>query len=262
MFGANCQINNGLGNFTFLSDVVPKCKEIFYNFLHDVIPTPEIVYSNHPGLEKFNKKKILIIGGGGSSNKLLNYDTLISEDNYDYIWSLNTFFLHPQIQKLKLDLVSFGPDTMDLDHEQKADYLNKFNPLVGLELHYKLYGSPERNKSIKYINEQYALNKIFFFQTKWYSILGGGVRLLILACVLGVKEISFVGFDGYSAGLSGSHSFEPGKKSLPSRLALYSDKNGRYAYEYELFWHYIREKFPQTNIISVDRDNPYHIKVK
>ena len=221
----------------------------------------EIVYSNHPSLKKFKNSKILIIGGGGSTNKLLNFNKI--EKEYDYIWSLNTFFLHPILNQIPIALASFGPDTIPAINSQ-LDYLNEFNPLIFIEYHYKWYGGSDRTKIIKYLNEEfYDLNYLIFGQVKFYSLLGGGIRLIILACALGAKEILFIGFDGYKGYLDENpHSFELGKRSLPSRLVLYQDKDARYFYEYNLFWNYIKEKFPKTNIISIDKENPYHQMVK
>ncbi len=259
MYGKNASLNNGLSNNTFLQDIVPVYKKDFYNFQYELMINNEIVYSNHPSLKKFKNSKILIIGGGGSVNNFIDFNTIESE--YDFIWSLNSFFNHPKIKNIQIDLCSFGPDNIPAIDGQ-LEYLDQFNPLVFIEYHYKWYGGSDRTKIIKYLNEEfYNLNYLIFGQVKFYSMVGAGIRLLVLACALGASELSFIGFDGYQAIVDGDHAFEPGKAKLPSRCKLYGNAAGamkQWAYEYELFWHYIKEKFPETHIISIDKANPYH----
>ena len=130
----------------------------------------------------------------------------------------------------------------NIESKDFLNYRNKFEPMIGFEIYHKW----ENFKFDDY-------NNYFLMHTDFYSKLGSCVRMIIFACFLGVKKISFVGLDGPSYIIKGQHAFEKGKTSLPSR---YSPP--LYEWHYKLFWQYIKIRFAEVEFDNLGYGQEYH----
>jgi len=203
MYGSKCQLNYGLGNTTFHEEAGNRIREVFHSFCEPLVFDEHLIYTIN---NKFRGCKLLVLGGGGSTQRWIDSKPAL---NYDTIWSLNSFYKNDYIKNnLKVDLFTVGPE-VDLHDNILLDYLHKHNTIAAVELHQKwgrTFNNPESGKTPEEmkneINEFYKDNKKVF-QTKFYSQLGGGVRLLIYAAHIGVAKIDFIGFDGPQAILDG-----------------------------------------------------------
>lgn len=225
--------------------VLKKANEQFFPQLCDnVIANDQIVYRNISQLVEFKDKNVLIIGGGPSSNSL----TPECIATFDKVVSMNHFFMNPLFGRTKIDLVAVGAGVRLWDHWFKK-YLVDFKPIIAFELHPNWLQYP--------IHGFYRLDSTIFFQTHFYGKIGVGVRLVILMSALGVKSVSFIGFDGPEAILKGQHAFEQGKTALP---ALCNEENAHSVHldHYNKFWAYITEQYPNTQFISIDKTSEYH----
>lgn len=262
MFGTDYDKNHGMDNKDFPEWVGKKMESTFHGFCHPLHYNDNIICSKKEELkEKYKNKHILILGGGGSTLKFLDsleFSKVWALKNPDfYKWTMNNFFKSAKISSYKIDLVSFGPE-VDLQDNYLGEYLNFFQVDVGIELHQKWSREPLNSSLVKEVNDFQNISK-FCFQTKYFSILGSGARLIILACELGVKSISFTGFDGPLAIFEGNHSFEPGKTFLTYRAQGYSkeDTHKLFFNEYQWFWTYIKTNYPNTKIIPLE--DPYKL---
>lgn len=211
-----------------------------------IIQTSEIIYSNRDFLKKYKDSNILIIGGGAST---LSFDWSKNFEEFDFIWSCNHYFQCWKLYDIRVDLVMIMPG-VNLCNLQFLNKINKDNTLCGFEVHDKWMDGR--------LNNFYDKNKMFFSMSKMFSILGIGSRMVILAAELGVRKISFIGFDGYYNNI---HAFEKNKKKWPSGI---NDSNAKaiYTKEYDELWNYMIGKFPATKIISIDKDNILHEKLR
>ena len=178
------------------SRVFPK------NILEDAEVNSEIIFSKASEFEKYKDKSVLIIGGGPSSSE---FD--FSKASPDFTWSVNHFFLSPVINKLKVDMAMIMGEP-DIRSKEFLEYRDRNNIMIGLEIH-------DRWKGYKF--DDY--NNYFLMHTDFYSKLGACVRMIIFACFLKVKKISFIGLDGPKYIAKGQHSFETNKKTLPSAFS-------------------------------------------
>jgi hypothetical protein len=262
MYGTKCQVNFGMGNDKFHEETIPRMREAFACFCEPLVAEPEIIYTNRR-IDKYKDKVLLVLGGGGSTNKYLeNYIF-----NGDYIWSMNSFYKNPIIYKdIHVDLFTVGPE-VDLKDPLLLEYLYKWDTTAAFELHQKWarnFPNPDTGLPVEYYWEEaekfyYDKNKICF-QTKFYSQLGAGVRLLIFAGICKFSRVYFIGFDGPEAILRGDHAFEVGKKQFPRAVQGMNSFNKIKFFEesYKIFWKYIRNLYPDTQFISIDKENKYH----
>lgn len=228
--------SQGDTNFKSLAKV--RADSIFsdYTFYKDVKVTNEIIFSNANFFEKkYKNKKILIFGGGPSTNIFFQKGMPM---NYDFLWSVNHFFLNPYLRNVKIDLamIMLEPNIFSKDF---INYYNEFRPILGFELHDKW-----KSVTIPY-------KECFVMQTRFYGILGACQRMIIFAALLGVQQVDFVGLDGLSAIRNGDHSFQPGKKTLPS---ISSDVV--YDFQYQELWKYLynfRNKTKFNNLSKLAR---------
>lgn len=192
------------------------------------LPAPDLTGTN-----------VLVIGGGGSSSQ-------VSMEGYDYIVSMNHFFLNEKFSQTKIDLVGVGAG-VNLRDVKFLKYIREFNPTLAFEIH------PNWSPT------SYAHLDSFkvFYHTHVYGKIGMAVRLINLAAALGATSISFIGLDGPEAILAGRHAFQPGKTDLPSFL---HEGNASIIHQtqYNHFWSYIRNLYPNTKFISIDKKNKYH----
>ena len=258
MYGSKCQLNYGMGNDTFHLEAGSRIREVF-NFCEPLIYDEYLIYTEN---KLFKDENILILGGGGSTKRWLESNPSL---DYDSIWSLNNFYKNNYIyNNIKVDLFSVGPE-VNVKDPILLDYLYKNNTIAAIELHQKwgrTFNNPETGQTPSQLKDEinlfYDNNKKVCFQTKFYSQLGGGVRLLIYAAHIGVKSISFIGFDGPTAILNGDHAFEKGKVQFPGAVK-HLDNNTKVKFfqqQYSVFWQYFKQIY-KTKVISLD-DNPLH----
>ena len=230
LFGIN-GVNGGKKEF---SDWALHSLNHLFPFTDNIINNSEIVYNHIEDFNKFKDSKILIVGGGPSTKEIEWYNL-----DYDYLFSLNNFFLNPQFEHLKVDLTAVGCE-VDLQSNEFLSYINKYNPILMFEHHNKWLGQRD------YFEALYnSYPKISCFQTRAYGKLGGAIRLLILALYLKAKEIYIIGSDG-CPGLSVKdkkfktpiHSFEKNKTNLPWRIDE-SNAYEIYYHQHKVLWDYL-----------------------
>ena len=83
------------------------CKFLFPTFSDKLKCNSNLIYQDRSVFKDYAGKKILLIGGGDSTNNM-DWDKL---EDYDYVWSVNHFFLHPVLKDKKVDLIYVQPDT-------------------------------------------------------------------------------------------------------------------------------------------------------
>jgi hypothetical protein len=227
------------------------CKFLFPKFSDKLQCNSRIIYQERSEFSNYAGKNILLIGGGDSANSM-NWDKL---DDYDYVWSVNHFFLHPVLKNKKVDLVMLMAEP-DLNSKEWLDYRNKFKPIVGFEI------------NDKWVNHNFDdYEKYFCMHTYVYSMLGACVRMIEFACELGVSGIDFTGLDGVQSILKGKHAFEPGKTTLPGMLTgltrtgrggLEKDAVKIFKASYRSFWERVTEDFPDVSFKNLGGGEEYH----
>lgn len=224
------QIGKGDALFLYPGEFERRCtkamKETFPRFSTDLIGNSEVVFQNHERYENYIGKKLLIIGGGPSTNEVL-WENL----DYDYIWSCNHFYLNPKLKNRKIDLTFIGQE-VKLDDPPLLEYIKKYPDML---LAYELAGKWMYPNNITPGIPTHMKNHICVM-TKFYGVLGAGLRQLIFALSLGFKEIYFVGLDGLPS-INTPHSFQKGKTgsgapNIPGAL-------DRYRLHYTHYWNYI-----------------------
>lgn len=266
MYGTKCNVNYGFTNDLFQTEVPPRIRQAFKNFCEPLHIYDEIIMSEQSFLRKYEKAKVLILGGGGSTQRWLDQGPDLSQ--YDYVWSLNNFFMNDFIREnVHVDLFTVGPG-VNLADEQLNWYLQKHQTVAAFELHQK-WARDFRNSETGQMPEElweeadrfYDNQNKCVFQTKFYSQLGGGVRLIIYAAHLGVSRVDFTGFDGPAAIYSGDHAFEQGKQAFPGavRHMGQAQKELFFQIQYDVFWMYIKNLFPQL-IIKDLTGNQLHVR--
>jgi hypothetical protein len=211
-----------------------------------VVQNKEIVYSNLKYFEQYKGSKVFIIGGGPSTNSC-DFNTV----SRDYTWSCNHFYLNDRLKNESIDLAMiFGEP--NIRSEQFKNYVSKFKPYIGFESHDRWVG---------YTFDDY--DRYFCMHTRFYSKLGGGARMILFASFLGATEVSFVGFDGPEAMFEGDHSFEPGKKTLPSSYGHLDRKVvvNNWKRQSDAFWNYTLNLFPNVKYTNLGGGDYYHEKI-
>lgn len=265
MFGTT-RDNYGLDNVNFAKSVIPKLESVF-KFATPFIISENVIYSDKAFYKyKYQDKKILILGGGGSTSRLLpNLDL----SAYDYIWSLNNFYKNEFIRKnVRIDLFSVGPE-VDLTDNVLLEYLNLNYVTAAFELHEKWarsFNNPETGQTPQQLLDEaanfYKDDFKIAFQTKFYSQLGGGARLIIFAGELGVSKIDFTGFDGPNAIRDKDHAFEQGKGKF-SQFVTPMPHNSRIQFfqnQYDFFWQYMYREYPNLILTPLEY-NEIHRKL-
>jgi len=217
-------------------------------------------------LDKYKGASILLLGGGGSTQRWLDQGPDLNQ--YDFVWSLNNFFKNDFIRNnVHVDLFSVGPG-VNLADEQLNWYLQKHQTIAAFELHQKWARDFRNSETGQMPHEVWEEADLFYdnnnkcvFQTKFYSQLGGGVRLIIYGAHLGIRSIHFTGFDGPAAINSGDHAFEAGKMAFPGAVKHLgqAQKEMLFQIQYDVFWMYIKNLFPQL-IIKDLTGNPLHVR--
>lgn len=266
MYGTKCNVNYGFTNDLFQTEVPPRIRQAFKNFCEPLHVYDEIIMSEPDFISKYKGANILILGGGGTTQRWLNQAPDLS--CYDFIWSINNFFKNDFIREnVHVDLFTVGPG-VNLQDEQLRWYLHHHKTIAAFELHQK-WARDFRNSETgqmpeelwKEADEFYDNSRKCVFQTKFYSQLGGGVRLIIYGAHLGVNSIDFVGFDGPIAIAKGDHAFEQGKRAFPGAVQYMgqAQKEMLFQIQYDVFWKYIKNLFPSLATKDLT-GNPLHAR--
>jgi hypothetical protein len=193
----------------------------------DLTVTSEIIYRKIPEFEKFKGKKILVIGAGPTTNW---YDW--NPDEYDYIFSCNHFFLNEKIRKIKVDL-TLATSEVDLKRKEFLNYIQDNDTILGFE---------DYNAPTKYVVrlKETVKNSIFQCVTRFQGKTGVAPKLVILATLLGAKQVDYVGIDGPPKGVD-SHNWQD-RLASPTRAPMkddshsfQKDKSWNVPYPYKLF---------------------------
>ena len=141
---------------------------------------------------------------------------------------MNSYFLNDKINTLdNIQLVTFL-DNVNLDNDVVWNRLNELKPLVVQEI------SDLGSNRINFIKNQY--DNVTYMHTRYRSRLGVGARLIVLAIVLGVKNIIISGMDGYDVNSTDTHAFEENKQ-LPNWLK--NSGTWLQKQQFVIFWDYI-----------------------
>jgi hypothetical protein len=218
-------------------------KEFFPNFSNNLSISSEIVYQKLESFDNYKDKTLLLVGGGPSSNYID-----LNKVHYDYLWSMNQFYLNKKLNKKKIDLVMIMGETK-LD--KIKIYRDMYCPKIGFEIH-------SRWKNYNFDNYP----NYFCMHTRFYGKIGIGARMLIFAAALGFKNVMFCGLDGPESILKGDHSFEPGKTTLPSCFINQdlSTIANEFKYQYDFLWLYIHKVYPSTKFYNLGYKSIYHEK--
>ena len=189
---------------------------------------PQGIVASPSKIKNFDEKTKLLIVAGGPSTKAAVWD----ENNFDHLWSCNKFYLDERLRNIHFNFVALATDVKLSENSSLEKYLAKNkNTIIGFE--------PEDLKFHEWHQLHQFVSKylknIFFFQTRYRSTIGLGVRMICLAILMGYKDISFVGIDGLSD--SGTHSFE-GKKTNPNWYKQYGPR--LQVQQFAIFWDYIK----------------------
>ena len=174
-----------------------------YNFLENsLVANTELICAQIEDFSKFAESKILVVGGGPTASER-DWDV----KDYDYIFSCNHFFVSDKLKDKKVDLCLLCDEVKVLS-EDFINYCKKHQPYIGFE---DFNGSME---DVKKLNEIFP-NKLFQCITRFQGKIGVAVKLIILATILGAKQVDFVGVDGtppdYQQGKIAEHSFQKNK---------------------------------------------------
>ena len=239
----------------FKSYSTGQLKSLF-PFTNNLNESSDIVYNYLDEFDKFKDSKILIVGAGPTTNEVKWYNL-----EYDYIFSLNHFYLNSNLKNRKVDIAVIGGE-VDYQSDDFLNYVNEFNPILMFELHSRW----EKEKTyLRLLYENYP--KISCFNTRIYGKLGGVPRLLMFALEMKPKEIYFVGMDG-CPGVSVKtktlnknnmeHSFEDGKVNLPHQVNEYNAYDIYYG-QYEELWNYILNELNyDTRLYNLGENSEYN----
>jgi len=238
----------------FKSYSTGQLKSLF-PFTNNLNESSDIVYNYLDEFDKFKDSKILIVGAGPSTNEVKWHNL-----EYDYIFSLNHFYLNSNLKNRKVDIAVIGGE-VDYQSDDFLNYVNEFNPILMFELHSRW----EKEKTyLRLLYENYP--KISCFNTRIYGKLGGVPRLLMFALEMKPKEIYFIGMDGgtslsaVSKKFTGdlNHSFEEGKENLP-HLVNESNAYSVYYGQYEELWNYILNELNyDTRLYNLGENSEYN----
>ena len=225
------QIGKGDALFLYPGEFERRClkamKETFPRFSTDLVGNSEVVFQNHKRYDDYVGKKLLIIGGGPSTSEV-SWENL----DYDYIWSCNHFYLNPKLKDRKVDLTFIGQE-VKLDDKHFINYIEKYPDIIlAFELAGKWMFPHNRTPGIPAA----PMENHVCAMTKFYGVLGAGLRQLIFALFLGFKEIYFVGLDGLP-GVNTPHAFQKGK--VGSGAPHVPGAFERYRLHYTHYWNYV-----------------------
>jgi hypothetical protein len=199
----------------------------YYNGLGsgDFIFNDEIIYKKPIDFNKYVNSSILILGGGPTTTNVI-------EDlpKYDYAWSVNYFYKNTKLPKI--DLAILGKDVDKFD-KLLIEYISKNKTNIVFE------EAKDSRKGEDYIHSLFP-EQVSWYNTRYQSKLGIGVRIIVLAIMLGVKDIKIAGIDGWSITGECNHSFQKNKPSPKWGLSSEEVYNLTKR-QFIIFWTYILE---------------------
>lgn len=188
----------------------------------------EIVCGAIPRLAEVTGKRLLIVLGGPSTAR-----TNWWRFDHDLSWTCNNFYLNVDAARLDHQLVALAPDVPLLDNARLDRWLDRHDALIAFELE---RGGPVGSwREINAFCRENPARNYAYFHLRYQSALGLGSRLLLLAILMGAREIGFVGLDGVSED-GPLHAFEryKGNPQWVSRWGL-----GLQRRQYVIFWEYV-----------------------
>ena len=218
----------------------------------ETIYNQEWIFSKPQHLEKYEGKSVLIVSGGPST-KDVDWQNIKT----DFIWSCNNFFLDSRFQDVDIDLITLAPNVDFLNNEKLESYLKNKNTKVAFEIERGDFSKDYRNMKDFISKHPDACS---FFHTRYRGQPGVSLRMLCYAIALGVKDIYFVGIDGFKQNSSG-HAFEANKKN-PNWFQEFgaSFQNRQYA----AYWNYILnlQKEHNFNLYNLGECHEYNVSTE
>jgi len=175
-----------------------------YSFLSEEVEgTDEMFTSNPEKFKKYEGKKILVVGAGPTTNER-DWDP----EAYDFIFSCNHFFLNAKLKRTKVDLCLLCNE-VQLDGKDFLEYIKTNRTSIGFEDYNADANNVRRLRDL-------VDNDIFFCLLRFQGKIGVAPKLIVLATLLGARQVDFVGVDGppsknYKLGDDSNHSFQKGK---------------------------------------------------
>jgi len=143
----------------------------------------EIIYQQNSRLEKFKDSKILILGAGPTASEV---DW--NEDDYDFVFSTNHFFMNDRIKNINISLANIG-DEVRFSNKELHEYLERHDTILCFE------NSGRDPKELRQFKQKYE-DRVFWAHTRYHSKIGAIPRLISIAALLGASEIHIAGMDG------------------------------------------------------------------
>ena len=218
-------------------------QNMFPKFSNDLFFDDSVVYQKKKEFSNMRGATLMLVGAGPSS---------LSEswklEKYDYLWTMNQFYKSDIFRDVKVDLAMIMGET-NLRDPEFLEKRNKDNILIGFESH-------DRWENYRF--DEYE--NYFCMHTKFYGKIGIGARMKMFAACLGFEEVMFTGFDGPEQIFLGNHSFEPGKKTLPSVFDGQSLESVSYHHkaQYDFLWRLIRQKYSKVSFKNLGGGTKYH----
>jgi len=192
----------------------------------DCTANPEIIFQNHPELEKYKDSTILVVGAGPSS---LDIDW--QSEERDYTWSCTKFYLNEKLQDCGVDLATVGGN-VDLGDKDFQSFITKHNTLCVFEGGVSPFKTPEQLLNFKNLFP----NQVSYYHTRYFSKLGSAARLILFASFVGAKEVKFIGFDGDP--VNQKHAFE-GENKIHDEVWRNSSTRNLYRRQFAIYWDYV-----------------------
>jgi hypothetical protein len=177
-------------------------------FGYNIVENSEIIYLDMPQLRHIKGSKVLVIGGGPTTNS-----AVWAPEEYDYIFSCNHFYLNKKTNKLDITMITVTTE-VDLSKENVEfhNYLENSSTIICFEDRF----ADIQREGFEYMKEKYP-NRVMYSHSRYRGKIGSTPRLLVMATLLGAKQIDVVGMDGFKRGTKlgqdSKHSFEKGKVS-------------------------------------------------
>jgi len=239
-FNFNCPPEEWMESYAldfFNQSFGPKNK---YDDYQNLILSPEVVITGNKSFAKFLGSSVLVLGGGPSTNELDAEKVC----EYDHVFSCNYFYKTERFKDIKADLLLLGHQ-VDLKDSALAEYVERFNPLIGFE-HSDRRGIDPLNQFKNHGAD------VFLFLTRYFSRLGYTSRAILLAALLGAKKIDYVGLDGFLSDDMKVHTFEDKKNPPP----FYD--TARFEQQAFVFWHHLFSLNLNVEYNNLGEDSKYN----
>jgi len=205
----------------------------------------EIVMNHMERFEDYRGKTLLLICGGPSVDDV-RWENL----NYDYVWSCNDFFKNDRVKSEKIDLITLATNVQLLGNEELEKYITENDTIVSFEIERGHLQAERRHYDDMFdFIWKYHKNSCFF-QTRYRSQPGVGLRMLCYAGILGFDKIYVVGLDGRTELEEDGkllHAFD-GDKPVPNWYRRFGHRFQER--QFVVFWDYV-ERLKQKYNFSV-----------